>query len=224
MSQLGYALCVNRNDVLTKPIHLWSYTLEDRDIVDDKTKLDPQCKQLLPYIIAYYLDEETNQIYVVTYLRKRGGGEKALHDLRSIGFGGHIDQLPNPHEDLMDFMARDAIREKLEETGIKFDLVRLRTALAQVIHHSNYLMIENRESVHSVHLGFPVLYPLNKDEFEELSVSKGEKNQVEDIRAESLEDLMAEHSQYELWSQLVLQQFIRRMMGERIDRMEYAAS
>lgn len=50
-----------------------------------KAETDPSCKQIIPYIILQTKDFEKTAVY------NRQGSEKRLHDLWSIGIGGHIN-------------------------------------------------------------------------------------------------------------------------------------
>src|SRR2546423_1722543 len=50
---------------------------------------DRRYKQLIPYVILICHDR------MLRYQRGRGGGEKRLHGLYSIGIGGHISEEDN---------------------------------------------------------------------------------------------------------------------------------
>lgn len=50
---------------------------------------NPDFKQLIPYMIFCYTDQEGN-VSVFQYTRGKGMGESRLHQKRSIGIGGHI--------------------------------------------------------------------------------------------------------------------------------------
>lgn len=83
---------------------------------------NPNFLQLLPYVVL--IDQATKKI--LTYKRGKEGSEARLHDLRSIGFGGHIDSVDD-YATLQDFrydfdnvIAKNVARELEEETG--FDI------------------------------------------------------------------------------------------------------
>ncbi len=57
------------------------YTFEKRAAVES----DPSFKQVIPYIVFQTADREQMAIY------RRTGSEKRLHDLWSVGIGGHIN-------------------------------------------------------------------------------------------------------------------------------------
>jgi predicted NUDIX family phosphoesterase len=46
---------------------------------------DPSFKQIIPYVVLRWRDQ------VFHYTRGKGGGEKRLRALRSVGIGGHIN-------------------------------------------------------------------------------------------------------------------------------------
>jgi predicted NUDIX family phosphoesterase len=54
-----------------------------------KVEVDPEFKQLIPYMIFCHTDSSGN-IHVFQYVRGKGMGESRLHQKRSIGIGGHI--------------------------------------------------------------------------------------------------------------------------------------
>lgn len=50
---------------------------------------DPSYKQLIPYVLMEWTNEE-GVTHLFTYTRGGGGGESRLHAKRSVGIGGHI--------------------------------------------------------------------------------------------------------------------------------------
>jgi len=214
-SKKGPCLIVPRDQVLTKPYHLWVPELHDRDIVDDKAQLNPLLKQLLPYITFYYLRDDGVVLYL-TYLRQRGGNEPGLHDMRSIGIGGHVDDLPQPGQLLIDTLAFWATEEIQQETGLQPDSAKVLIALRHAFRVGHFHLIEDQEPVHSVHLGIQMYYPLTQKEFEFLSVSQGEENQVEDIRFQTEEQIRAAGNCYELWSRKALDEFVPKYVDSNV--------
>ncbi|MDO5553054.1 MAG: phosphoesterase [Planctomycetia bacterium] len=51
---------------------------------------NPEFKQLIPYMIFCYTDDQ-GTVSVFNYVRGKGMGEKRLHSKRSIGIGGHLN-------------------------------------------------------------------------------------------------------------------------------------
>ncbi len=116
------------------------FTFEDRS----KAELDLGKKQIIPYIIL-----QTNDgTMTAAYCRK--GSEKRLHDLWSIGIGGHI----NPIDGATDGNSMVADFEKILTTGMQREL---NEELIQRPENetSNFMGIisEDTTSVGSVHLG-----------------------------------------------------------------------
>jgi len=81
-------------------------------------ELDHNYLQVLPYVVMRREDGR-----ILTYRRGKSGTEKKLHDLYSIGLGGHIDEgIDYDRNKLTTMTLRatiegNAYREVLEETG-----------------------------------------------------------------------------------------------------------
>ena len=89
-------------------------TSAEYEFVDrKKAESDPSLKQIIPYVVFQTRDLEKTAVY------NRQGSEKRLHDLWSIGIGGHInpkDTASSSHtfkEILINGMTRE-IHEELE--------------------------------------------------------------------------------------------------------------
>src|ERR1700753_2808541 len=54
-----------------------------------EAELDRRYKQLIPYVLIICNDR------ILRYRRGKGGGEKRLHGLYSVGVGGHISEKDN---------------------------------------------------------------------------------------------------------------------------------
>ena len=53
-------------------------------VVRRDAEANPKFKQVIPYVLFVYEDR------ILSYLRGKRGSERRLHDLRSLGIGGHI--------------------------------------------------------------------------------------------------------------------------------------
>ncbi|OQY00377.1 MAG: phosphoesterase [Desulfobacteraceae bacterium 4572_130] len=104
---------INQNifyDICSKAGFYW--------IEKDKAEIDPLYKQIIPYIIIQ--TKEKTGIY------KRKGNEKRLHNLWSIGIGGHINpqdesdksDKSNKSGDFKDILTNGMLRELNEEFSI----------------------------------------------------------------------------------------------------------
>ncbi|MFH2093185.1 MAG: phosphoesterase [Pseudomonadota bacterium] len=82
------------------------------DFVDrPKAEKDPSFKQIIPYIVLQTSDLK------ITALYKRKGSEKRLHDLYSLGIGGHINPIDveNKNNSFEQIMIAGMERELSEE-------------------------------------------------------------------------------------------------------------
>lgn len=77
-----------------------------RDYVEN----DPNLKQPIPYLLL----QKKN--YIFTYKRMPGGGEKRLHNLISIGVGGHMRKMS---DDVEENLYKNLYRELEEEMSIE---------------------------------------------------------------------------------------------------------
>ena len=152
---------------------------------------DPTFKQLIPYVILRYVDQQqVTRLFI--YTRGKGQGEARLHAKRSIGIGGHIST--------EDAIARDGqpdfgpyrngmLRELTEE-------VRLETNYSE---NCVGMIYDPTTEVGRVHLGVvhvfdlesPAVYP-NEDDICETEFV-------------TLDELRGQVDRLEIWSKLVLE-------------------
>lgn len=75
-----------------------------------KAETDPSYKQLIPYVVLQIPDGSQTACY------RRAGSEKRLHDLWSIGIGGHINRKDAPLAATpLDKIIRQGLNRELEE-------------------------------------------------------------------------------------------------------------
>ncbi|MDA3821870.1 MAG: hypothetical protein PF450_04555, partial [Bacteroidales bacterium] len=93
-------------------------TLESRDTCETDNTL----MQLISYI-AYYKTNENGVKEYLSYRRGRAGDEPKLHDLYSIGVGGHADSYVDAdfEEDKLKLTVMECIRNETKEE-IGFDI------------------------------------------------------------------------------------------------------
>ena len=146
-----YALCIPAWQRFV-PRAQWTPTLRDRNGPKDFCEKDLNYVQLLPYITL--VDEDG---FIFVYTRGNAGDEKALHDMRSCGVGGHMD---NPlvveegesvAEALDNLIIAEAIREVEEEVGYKVPEAQMRQALAD-----SFPIYYPARPVDAVHLGLSI--------------------------------------------------------------------
>lgn len=166
-----FAVCVPRHDILNIPYINWRVTLEDRAIVDDLEKINPELKQLLPYMtfwrfnrsLAVDSNDLISMVEVLTYRRDVKGDAPDLIGKLSIGFGGHVDVLPNEGEKLCALLTREALREGFEEIGVELIQEKLLAIIKNQLTCLPGIMLES-DRTDAVHYGVPIFYNVDKDE------------------------------------------------------------
>lgn len=108
-----------------------------RNLAED----DRRFRQLIVYVTVIVDDK-----YIMAY--KRSGSEKRLHDLWSIGFGGHMDFVADGCE------SNAIIREIKEELGIN---------TRPEDYYFGGVIYKSDTEVDSVHLGLHFILPLSED-------------------------------------------------------------
>lgn len=147
---------------------------------------DPDFKQIIPYCVLVRGPE------VFVFRRLRGGGEKRLHHLRSIGVGGHIEpgEVAGEAWTLIERAARREIEEEVEISPHCHMQLQYRCILN-----------DDSDAVGSVHLGvvFLLELPAGTDvRVRETEVLEGGFVSMERLRLESFED-------FESWSRMLLE-------------------
>lgn len=140
---------------------------------------DPAFKQLIPYVVLRY----GTQIFV--YRRGKAGNEKRLHELLSIGVGGHI--------------GRDDI-----VTEISYRTAMLRELEEEIDIQGGYqerclgLINDDSTSVGQVHLGIVHVFKLSNP------LVTPRENALRDGQLLPLAELKTRRNEFETWSQFVL--------------------
>jgi predicted NUDIX family phosphoesterase len=148
---------------------------------------DPSFKQLIPYCIFRHRDAEGRET-VFQYTRGKGQGESRLHSKRSVGIGGHIsaedvgDGLDNPY--------REGLKRELEEEVFIDSRYRERCV---------GLLNDDLTEVGKVHLGVVHLYDLETPDI------RPRESELVECGFRPVEELLADLSQFETWSQICLE-------------------
>ncbi len=147
---------------------------------------DPSFKQLIPYVILKFED------HLFHYTRGKGGGEKRLRALRSVGIGGHIN--PADHTDGGHPYRLGLMREVAEE--VVLDSTYRETCLG--------FINDDATPVGQVHLGIVHLF--------ELDAPNAQRREAEltDAGFARLRDLIQAKDTFETWSQFVLAELATR--------------
>ncbi|MFN8008172.1 MAG: hypothetical protein U0V70_14340 [Terriglobia bacterium] len=163
---------------------------------------DPTYKQVIPYVLVQKGDTWLH------YVRGKSSGEKRLVAKSSIGIGGHI----NPSDESLfgsglDFYENAVQRELHEE--LKTDGT-FRTRIVALLN-------DDSTAVGQVHLGIVHLCTLASE-----TISKGEIGLTE-LAFLTPQQLLKRREQMETWSQICLDHFIQRGMGEASVQTRYQA-
>lgn len=147
---------------------------------------DPSFKQLIPYVLLQWTDEQ-DQIHLYRYTRGGGGGESRLHAKQSVGIGGHISR-----EDAAggaDVYATGMQRELDEEVRIGCHYSTTRDGL----------IYDPSTEVGTVHLGVVHRFILDRPD-----VASNEDDLAEGAFV-PLRQLLAEADRLETWSRLAIE-------------------
>ena len=151
-----------------------------RDMVED----DPEYKQIIPYAVLSYCPDLGSEEWFLMQ-RKKGGGEKRLHNLFSLGVGGHI----NPIDDDINekIVERALLRELHEELFVpeSFEIAPIG------------LLNDDSNPVGAVHFGMVYKITVN-----ERTVKVREHEQLEGAFT-SVDELGGRAAEMETWSRLV---------------------
>lgn len=150
----------------------------------DKAEQDPTHKQLIPYLVLV----DNGKIFC--YKRTKKGGEKRLHDLYSLGVGGHLceDDIKGRGEPSETYET-GMFRELKEEVGL----------VGGYAINFYGLINDNSSPVSQVHFGV----------CHEVMLSPGYTMKIEDPALsngsfETIETIKKNVDMFESWSQLVI--------------------
>jgi predicted NUDIX family phosphoesterase len=149
---------------------------------------DPSFKQLIPYVIFRWIDEN-GATHVFEYLRGSGQGERRLHAKRSIGVGGHISSIDAAAGHLH-HVYREGMRRELDEE------VFIDTPYDEQIVG---LINDELTPVGQVHLGVVHLCDV-KD-----PLVQAREADVQEARFRPVGEILPRLNEFESWSQIVVQ-------------------
>lgn len=149
---------------------------------------DTTYKQIIPYVLIV---NEKNEI--LTYQRSAKGGENRLHNMYSIGVGGHLDEnKENQHETGMEVYLDGMIREIEEEINIKTNRDDFEIK-ATIYDDSN--------EVGKVHFGVVSFLRIDSKEF----MHDGEMDILINREFLTIEELSNRHDSLENWSKIIVE-------------------
>ena len=149
---------------------------------------DPSYKQLIPYVIFRYVDDN-GDLTVFQYTRGKGQGEKRLHAKRSIGIGGHISSIDEESAGDLHPYHEGMQRELAEEVAIN---TKYTARLAGLIN-------DDQTDVGKVHLGVVHVCDVESPDIEP------REDEIIETGFRSVRELLQELDGFESWSQICLQ-------------------
>lgn len=160
----------------------------------------PEYKQIIPYIVIKRKGK------YLTYKRTKHGGEKRLHEKRSIGIGGHINPIDKEYAALnFDILKRGIERELNEELRFPSELYFTRNNslsscyLIETCQFKKKIIYDNSNEVGKVHLGIPVFLSLSS--FSEVFLKEKELSNLQWLTKKELLEL----DNLENWSKILLE-------------------
>lgn len=146
-----------------------------RDLVEN----DPNLKQPIPYLLL----KKNN--FIFTYKRMPGGGEKRLHNLISIGVGGHMRKMAEGvEENLYKNLNRELEEEMVIETDYKMKFLGI--------------LNEDFTPVCQVHLG--LVFSIEPEEIEGVYVKEKRELEGRWMEEKEVEKL---YEDMEIWSKIL---------------------
>jgi predicted NUDIX family phosphoesterase len=199
---------------LTNSINLPDTLFKRRGCMEE----NPSFKQLIPYVIV---TNENNEILM--YKRSTKGGESRLHNVYSIGFGGHIDEpenrymrtpvkmpadsklstleddfaiapgTPSSGKETKEIIHNSLIREMEEELGTSINWVEHEFKFKGTIYN-------DKDEVGQVHLGLLYVVKINSKKL----LEEGELDIVTDRQFLSVDKLSGKDG-LEAWSKFIVE-------------------
>lgn len=153
----------------------------------DEAENNPNYKQIIPYCVV----SRGNGTF--SYQRSKKGSENRLHDLWSIGIGGHV----NPCDGLSNETILNACKREFEEE-VKFSSLK----------NAGFVGLINDDSnlVNSVHLG--VVYHVKLTEHSTIEIKD---EALANGTFFETEVLKIEDKNWENWSLLVIKEYLRKI-------------
>jgi predicted NUDIX family phosphoesterase len=186
---------------------------------------DPRYIHPLPYTLVGYRDE-SGQVRVTTYHRKKGGGEERLDNASSIGWGGHIEMediafTAENDIDLPQTIENNVLRELQEEIIVTDSITGEEVDVASILDEKSFaplgMIYDTSNNVGKFHLAIVNLLIVP----DHMTVTKRENVHL-DGPVLTMPHLLEEIDKYESWSQIIAKS-LRDAMNVAVENIEAAA-
>lgn len=161
----------------------------------DEAEVDENLRQVIPYVVFL----SGGKVFV--YRRSAKGVEKRLHELYSIGVGGHVnltDYVNSINFNLSSCVRSAAYREIEEELNV----VGVSKGSGESLLDSYATIMGNDQKVDRVHIG--VVFLCKVSEASKKSFLEGGSDHLVDRQWVPLEAIKSSGLNFESWSQLIL--------------------
>jgi predicted NUDIX family phosphoesterase len=162
-----------------------------------ETESNPFFKQIVSYVTVQFGQPEDRLI--LSYTRGSSGGEGRLHDFKSIGVGGHVnDSLEVPQKISSVFSNRSFELSYIKEHALR----EIKEEISYPSKNPNFYLIglinDDSNPVGQVHLGVVYCLHLNTPEVE------SRESSLANLEIVSPHQVLSNKDQYEPWSQLLI--------------------
>lgn len=153
----------------------------DRDIAEN----DPSYKQVIPYC---FITRDNELFY---YERSKKGSEERLHNLLSLGVGGHVNPCDGNNKETVSAACKRELDEEVEYTNFNGGIFA-------------GLINDDSDAVNSVHFGIVFHIQLKAN-----GTVKPKEAKLINANFESISSLLIADKNWENWSALLLREYIK---------------
>lgn len=119
---------------------------------------NPAYRQIIPYTILQCGNK------FAAYRRTKSGGESRLHDLISIGFGGHVDMVDVAVDKESSIIDLDSTIRIASEREISEELLFGKEVVIESVTTMKEKIVSNRSDVDKVHIGLVSTMVINSED------------------------------------------------------------